>query len=217
MDRITWLLIVLGAHLIVYGFWEVKDFLRDTAEEKRRNREAGCRCPVNWLGIYTVSPECPVHKEVCTLSQHKSWYGEEYVTILHTSVDRVMVCRSCFEELSEQNMEMFYYRAVGKCGVCSDPASKLCIRVPANLVEDWIDGKTFHFSWNGEERGKSAGRRAENHDASTPQELQAQNLDRYAGDQECLGIRGFRQGSPISFEEEIHRAFCQSGTNNQSW
>jgi len=146
-----WFCIGLLGLLVSYSFQVFKAFREEVRTEERENRERGCRCPVNWLGIYAISPECPVHKDVCTLAWHKSWAGEEYVTIPYTSIERIMVCRNCFDSLAEQNMEMFYYRTVGKCGVCGEE-NRLCIRVPSNLVEDWLEGEIFHFSWNAERR-----------------------------------------------------------------
>jgi hypothetical protein len=119
--------------------WEVRD-------EREENRRKGCRCPVNWLGIYTISPECPVHGEQCTVLHHQGWYGRDEITIPYTSVARTMVCQECFDRLSEYNIELFHFRQVGECAVCNKK-HQVCIRVPTNLIRDWIDGKVYHAPW----------------------------------------------------------------------
>lgn len=124
------------------------DVIRTENEDLERQ---GCHCPKGILGWIKISPECPVHKSQCTVSHHRNWYGSDYVIYPHTEVDRVMMCQKCFDKLSEEKLEMFYHKGTGKCGVCGTK-NQLCIRVPSNLVDDWVKGKTFHFSWKKTEK-----------------------------------------------------------------
>jgi len=215
MQPLDIILALLSMAFLWFVFKLAKNFAREVEEEKIRNRESGCRCPVDWLGIYSISPECPVHKELCTIKTFKNWYGKEHFTIPFTTVERTRVCHSCFERLAEHDVEMFYLVEMGRCGVCGAP-KEMCVRVPTNLVEDWVSGETFHFHWNKEMRKRSATRRVEDHDSHTSPTDEPKHLCRPPGDQECMGIRGLREGGRGPEGEEIHQADRRHGPDDQS-
>lgn len=143
---LVWFLKIIMLVLVALIIIHLPDLLDENRKGKEKLKKMGCHCPRGFLGHLRISPECPVHSRECTVIHKRNWYGGGYVIYPHSDVERVMLCQECFDRLSEEEMEMFYYRSVGECGVCNKK-NQLCIRVPANLVKDWVAGETFHFSW----------------------------------------------------------------------
>lgn len=129
---------------------------KDWKEEDEKLKAQGCHCPKKWFFFKATSPECPVHGKTFTTEEHEAWNGHKYVTFPTQSTERVPVCKDCLETHIQENYEMFYYMRVAGmendkewpkgCVICE--RSALCAMVPKNLIDDWVEGKLFHFSWS---------------------------------------------------------------------
>lgn len=146
-------LMSLGLEIFIFKDWKLED-------EERKAK--GCHCPTFLWFFIIPSPECPVHGEYSVIQSIRNVKGEAYANFPYVSPDRVPVCNKCLEKHIQQDFDMYYYRKVvgtqndkewpNGCVMCG--ASTLCAMVPKNIIDDWAEGRLFHFSWKDDKNDK---------------------------------------------------------------